>query len=128
MTTATKTARSIVASTSNSAGGTTRGRLELLTAFGGILTLKMTNGATGPTLQCSANVLIAHNATQPAAAAAGSDWKTLLSVGNGTASNTVGEYSLNVSSAVMQLEVEFTGNTGQAVTVEAHFSELSSVS
>ncbi|WP_300335607.1 hypothetical protein [Accumulibacter sp.] len=102
--------------------------MELLTAFGGILTLKMTNGATGPTLQCSANVLIAHNATQPAAAAAGSDWKTLLSVGNGTASNTVGEYSLNVSSAVMQLEVEFTGNTGQAVTVEAHFSELSSVS
>lgn len=27
----------------------------------------MTNGATGPTVQCTCNVLIAHNATQPAA-------------------------------------------------------------
>lgn len=128
MSTATKTARTIVSSTSNTAGSTTRGRLELLTAFGGVLTLKMTNGGTGPTVQCTANVLVAHNATQPAAASAGSDWKTILSVGNGTASNTIGEFSLNVSPAVMQLEVEFTGNTGQTVTVEAFFSELTSVS
>jgi hypothetical protein len=126
--TASKTARSIVASTSNAAGGTTRGRLDLTTAFGGILTMKMTNGGTGPTVQCVANVLVAHNATQPAAASAGSDWKTVLSVGNGTAASAVGEFSLNVSPAVMQLEVEFTGNTGQAVTVESHFSELTSVS
>ena len=128
MSTATKTARSVVASTVNTSGSTTRGRVEVLTAFGGILTFKMANGATGPSAQCVANVLIAHNATQPAAASAGADWKTIYSVGNGTTANTVGEYSLQIPPAVMQLEVEFTGNTAQSVTVEADFSEISSVS
>lgn len=128
MSTATKTARSVVASTANTSGSTTRGRVELLTAFGGLLTFKMTNGATGPSVQCVANVLIAHNATQPAAGSAGADWKTIYSVGNGTTANTVGEYSLQIPPAVMQLEVEFTGNTAQSVTVEADFSEISSVS
>lgn len=128
MSTATKTARSVVASTANTSGSTTRGRVDLTTAFGGILTFKMTNGATGPSAQCVANVLVAHNASQPAAGSAGADWKTIYSVGNGTTANTVGEYSLSIPSAVMQLEVEFTGNTAQSVTVEADFSELTSVS
>lgn len=128
MSTATKTARSVVASTANTSGSTTRGRVALTTAFGGILTFKMTNGATGPSAQCVANVLVAHNDSQPAAGSAGADWKTIYSVGNGTTANTVGEYSLSIPSAVMQLEIEFTGNTAQSVTVEADFSELSSVS
>jgi hypothetical protein len=126
--TATKTARSVVASTANTSGSTTRGRVDLTTAFGGILTFKMTNGAIGPSAQCVANVLVAHNASQPAAGSAGADWKTIYSVGNGTTANTVGEYSLSIPPAVMQLEIEFTGNTAQSVTVEADFSELSSVS
>lgn len=128
MSTATKTARTVVSSAANTAGSTTRGRVDLTTAFGGILTFKMTNGGTGPTVQCTANVLIAHNATQPAAGSAGTDWKTIYSVGNGTANSTIGEWSVNIGPAVMQLEVEFTGNTGQSVTVEAFFSELTSVS
>lgn len=128
MSTATKTARSVVASTANTSGSTTRGRVALTTAFGGILTFKMTNGAIGPSAQCVANVLVAHNASQPAAGSAGADWKTIYSVGNGTTANTVGEYSLPISPAVMQLEVEFAGNTAQSVTVEADFSELTSVS
>ena len=128
MSTATKTARTLVASASNGAGSTTRGRLDLTSAFGGTLTLKITNGATGPTVQAVANVLIAHNAVQPAAGSAGTDWKTIFSVGNGTTANAIGEWSLDIPIGVMQLEVEFTGNTAQAVTVEAYFSELTSVS
>lgn len=128
MSTATKTARSVVASTANTSGSTTRGRVDLTTAFGGILTFKMTNGATGPSVQCVANVLVAHNASQPAAGSAGADWKTIYSVGNGTTASTIGEYSLPIPPSVMQLEVEFTGNTAQSVTVEADFSELTSVS
>jgi len=126
--TATKTARSVVASTANTSGSTTRGRVDLTTAFGGLLTFKMTNGGTGPSVQCVANVLVAHNASQPAAASAGADWKTIYSVGNGTTASTVSEFSLPIPPAVMQLEIEFTGNTGQSVTVEADFSELTSVS
>lgn len=128
-TTLTKTPRTLVASGSNAAGATTRGTLDLRTAQGGLLTLKITNGATGPTVQCQANILAAHNSgSTPAAAAAGTDWKTLWSVGGGTTANAITEQSMEVGPGVMHLEVEFTGNTGQAVTVEAYLSEITSAS
>lgn len=127
--TLTKTPRTIVAaSTSNSAGGTTRGTVDLRTAHGGLLTIKMTNGATGPTVQCTANILVAHNSgSTPTAASAGADWKTLWSVGGGTTNSAVTEQSMDVPPGAMHLEVEFTGNTGQAVTVEAYLSEVTNV-
>lgn len=131
-TTLTKTPRTIVANGSNAAGATTRGTLDLRTAQGGLLTMKIVNGATGPTVQCTCNILAAHNSgATPAAAAAGTDWKTLWSFGGGTAGYLAGppivgvtEQSMEVGPGVMHLEVEFTGNTGQAVTVEAYFSEV----
>lgn len=127
--TATKSARTLIAAaTSNAASGTTRGTLDLRTAFGGLLTVKITNGGTGPTVQAVANVLVAHNAgSTPTAASAGSDWKTVYQVGNGTTASTVGEWSIPIDQSVMHLEVEITGNTGQAVTCEAYLSELTSI-
>lgn len=122
----TKTPATIIAAaTSNTAGSTTRGTVDLRSVYGGILTVKITNGATGPTVQAQANVLIAHNSgTTPTAASAGADWKTLASWVNGTAANTVGEWSMVVDPAVTHLEVEVTGNTVQAVTCEAFITEL----
>ena len=127
--TATKAARTLIAAgTSNAAGATTRGTVDLRTAFGGLLTVKLTNGGTGPTLQAAARVLVAHNTgATPTAAGAGADWKTIYVVGNGTAANTVGEWSIPIDQSVMHCEVEITGNTGQAVTCEAFLSELSSI-
>lgn len=127
--TATKTPRTLIAaSTSNAAGASTRATLDLRTTFGGILTVKITNGATGPTVQAVCNVLIAHNSgSTPAAGAAGADWKTVAQPGNGTAANTVGEWSFLIDQSVMHLEVEITGNTGQAVTCEAYLSEMTSI-
>lgn len=122
----TKTARTIVASASNAAGATTRGTIDMEATDGGFLTMKITNGATGPTVQCTCNILVAHNATLPAAASAGTDWKTVYSFGGGTTANAITEMSYPVDPALMALEVEFTGNTGQAVTVEAVMSELTS--
>lgn len=119
-----KTARTIVASASNAAAGTTRGTIDLETTYGGLLTLKITNGATAPTVQCTCNVLIAHNATLPTAASAGTDWKTVYTFGGGTTNAAVTEMSIPIDPATMCLEVEFTGNTVQAVTVEAFLSEL----
>lgn len=128
MAAATKTANTlVVAGTSNAAGATTRGVLGVQTGLGGILTYKITNGATGPTTQCEARVLIAHNAVTPAAGSAGADWKTVYVVGNGTAANTVGEWSYEFGMGIMAIEVEFTSNTGQAVTVEAYLSNVPSV-
>ena len=127
--TATKAARTLIAAaTSNAAGATTRGTVDLRTAFGGLLTVKLTNGGTGPTLQAEARVLVAHNTgSTPTAAGAGADWKTIYVVGNGTSASTVGDWSIPIDQSVMHCEVEITGNTGQAVTCEAFLSELSSI-
>ena len=124
----TKTARTLVASVSNGAGSKTRGRLDMnAVQGGGFLTIKMINGGTGPTVQCTCNILIAHNATLPAAASAGTDWKTIASYGGGTVANYPTEIGIPIDPSIMCLEVEFTGNTLQAVTVEAYLSELTAV-
>lgn len=128
-TTLTKNARTLVAAaTSNAAGSTTRGTVDLRTAQGGVLTMKITNGATGPTVQCEGRVLVAHNTgATPTAASAGADWKTVWKFGGGTTNSGITEQSFTVDPGVMHLEVEFTGNTGQSVTVEAFLSEITSV-
>ena len=124
----TKTPRTVVTSASNAADATTRGTVDLRTAGGGLLTIKITNGATGPTVACSANVLAAHTSgATPTAASAGADWKTLKSEAATTTANAVFESHYDIPVGTMHLEVEFTGNTGQAVTVEAFLSEITSV-
>ena len=126
--TPTKNARTLVASASNAAGATVRGTLDLRTAFGGLLTARITNGATGPTVQGVCNVLVAHNGgATPTAGSQGTDWKLLYTFGGGTTANALTELPIQIPQGVMHLEVEFTGNTGQAVTVEAYLSETTSI-
>ena len=115
----TKTDTTIVASVSNAAGATTRGTIDLSAVYGGIVTMKITNGATGPTAQCEGRVLISHADTLPTAGSAGADWKTIWRFGGGVTSNAITEQSFQFGPELRHLEVEFTGNTGQAVAVEA---------
>lgn len=115
----TKNDTTIIASASNAAGATTRGTIDLSAVYGGIVTMKITNGATGPTAQCEGRVLISHADTLPTAASAGADWKTIWRFGGGTTNNAITEQSFQFGPEVRHLEIEFTGNTGQAVTVEA---------
>lgn len=118
----------IAAGTSNAAGSTTRGTVDLRTAQGGLLTVKIANGATGPTVPATVNILVAHNSgATPTAASAGADWKTIWSFAASTGNNVVTEQSITIDPAVMHLEVEVTGNTAQAVTCEAFLSEITSV-
>lgn len=123
----TKSKSVIVASASNAAGATTRGTLDVRTKDGGVVTLKINNGGTGPTVQCEGRVLISHNTgTTPAAAAAGAEWKTAFVFGGGTANSLQSEPPPWVfGPEVQHIEVEFTGNTGQAVTVEAECTSYS---
>lgn len=122
----TKTPATIIAAgTANAAGGTTRQVVDLRSMYGGILTVKLTNGATAPTIQAVANVLIAHNSgATPTPGSAGADWKTIASWGGGTTNNEVREWSMVIDPAIMHLEVEITGNTAQAVTCEAYVTQL----
>ena len=120
----TQAATALITSVSQAAGGTNRARLDCTGVDGGLVTFRITNGGTGPTVQAVARVLVAHKgASMPAAAAEGAadtDWKQVYEIGGGvTASaSTRGVYEFGPE--VAYLEIEFTGNTGQAVTVEAH--------
>ena len=129
-TTLVKAARELIAAgTTNAAGGTTRGTVDLRTAQGGLLTIK-TNNAGTLGVQAEVRVLIAHNAgATPAAASAGADWKTVYVLGTGVVSGVTNEWSYRVPADAMHLEVEINGNTTNAVTCEAFMSEIvSSVS
>lgn len=112
----------LVSSAANTAGSTTRGRLDLSSSDGGEIRWKMTNGATGPTAQCEARVLIARKQTSmPAAASEGTgdnDWKIVYVQGGGTSNNGVTRGRMVFGPSVAYVEIEFTGNTGQSVTVE----------
>lgn len=116
----------VTAGTTNSASGTTRGTADVRTSLGGFITMKITNGATGPTAQCEGRVLISHDTgTTPTAASAGADWKTIWRFGGGTTANAVTESgAIEIPFGTKHVEVEFTGNTGQGVTVEAYLSEV----
>jgi hypothetical protein len=120
----TQTRTALVSSVSNASGATTRGRLDCSLVDGGLLTFRITNGGTGPTTQCAARVLVAHAGTSmPAAAAEGTgdlDWKQVYEIAAGTAANGIARGVYRFGPEVAYLEVEFVGNTGQAVTVEAH--------
>ena len=118
----------IAAATSNAAAATTNGTpLDLRTKSGGVLTIKLTNGGTGPTIQAVANILIAHNSgSVPAGGSAGTVWKTIWSFGGGTTANAITEQSIAIDAAVMHIHVQVTGNTAQAVVCEAFLSELTS--
>lgn len=125
--TTTLTPASLVASASNGAGSTTRGTRDMKTKHGGLVTMKITNGGTGPTVQCEGRVLVAHNSgSLPAAGSAGTDWKTIFVFGGGTTASAVTEQHI-VIPPCCSVEVEFTGNTGQAVTVEADITDYTAL-
>lgn len=112
----------LVSSASNGAGSTTRGRLDVSAADGGEIRWRITNGGTGPTVQCEARILVARKqASMPAAAAEGTGddaWKQVYVQGGGTTASASTRGTYTFGPEVAYVEVEFTGNTGQAVTVE----------
>jgi hypothetical protein len=116
------TGQVLVSSASNGAGSTTRGRLDVSAADGGEIRWRITNGGTGPTVQCEARILVARKqSSMPAAAAEGTGddaWKQVYVQGGGTTASASTRGTHTFGPEVAYVEVEFTGNTGQAVTVE----------
>lgn len=116
------TAAVLVTSASNTAGSTTRGRLDCSAADGGQIRWRITNGGTGPTVQCEARIMVARKqASMPAAAAEGTgddSWKQVFVMGGGTTASASTRGSYTFGPEVAYVQIEFTGNTGQSVTVE----------
>ena len=110
-----KTAQAAQASTSNAAGATTNGA-SFAVNYGVSGLAQITNGGTGPTIACSFNMQVSNDG--------GTTWFTISSQ---TAGVTAGAaylfpFSLGVCGANGDwgnYRVQFTGNTGQGVTVQA---------
>jgi hypothetical protein len=116
----TKTLRTIIAAgETNAAGATETGTVvNLTTAYGGLLTIKITNGGTGPTVPASAYVYTSGDNT---------NFKTFTTVTHVTTNSAVGEWAIDIPPAVMYLRVDVKDNTGQSVTCEAFLQELTTV-
>jgi hypothetical protein len=123
-TTTTLTPATFLASVACVPGTPQRATRSMLGKLGGLVTAKITNGATGPTVQCVATLLVAHTTgSTPTAASEGADWKTLAVLGGGgSTANAVSTFSFEVPPCC-HLEIEFSGNTVQNVTVEAFITD-----
>lgn len=117
------TARAVVASASNSAGGTTNSSAQTV-GYGVSGVAKITNGGTGPTVSCKAYLQFS---------ADGTNWfGSMLVADGGTTASAVTERAYTVAPGGAfgdwtNYRVQFTGNTGQAVTVQADDSYTSAV-
>lgn len=118
---ATKTKRTLIASgTSNAAGATTSAaEWNLSAAYGGLLTVRVTNGATGPTVAASVVVYVG---------SASGEKRTLTTLAAPTTNGAVTDFAVDVPPAAMFVNLDVTGNTGQAVTCEAFGEELTGIS
>jgi|SRR5690606_2107869 len=116
------TGQVLVSSASNGAGSTTRGRLDVSAADGGEIRWRITNGGTGPATQCEARIMVARKQTSmPSAAAEGTGddaWKQVYVMGGGTTASASARGVYRFGPEVAYVQIEFVGNTGQAVTVE----------
>ncbi len=116
--TSTKTARTLQASTSVSAGGSqTSSTWDGRTCRGGTITARVTNGGTGPTVGCTVSVNISTD---------GTTWRQMQAVVAGVAASTPYDFIFILSKDVMYAQVTFSGHTGQAITAESYLHEFSS--
>lgn len=107
---ATHVQKIVQASASNSAGGTTSGtEIDNTAGYGILLTARITNGGTGPAIGCDFVVY-----TGDASGKKREFSRQTAPVGN----SAVQDFAVLIPKDAMYVNVDFTGNTGQAVTVE----------
>lgn len=103
----TKASATLLASTSNAAGGTTNSTaLDLSTAYGAVLSGTMTNGSTAPTIACTATCQVSID---------GTTWDVWQSATASAAASTATAYAFEIPLHAIRVRVSFSGNTGQAV-------------
>lgn len=116
----TKTLRTLIAAaTTNTAGSTTTGtEVDLSTRYGGLLTVKITNGGTGPTLPANAYVYTGGATTVK---------KLFAKLAGDSVNSSVNEWAVDIPPGVMFLNIDVKDNTAQSVTCEAFLEELTTI-
>lgn len=119
MATATKTKRTMKSSAAVTAGATAAlTEVDLSTAFGGTLTVKITNGGTGPTTDTVIDIYVGHATTEE---------KVFASVTAGQANSEVYEFVFDIPDSVMFVGGDIIAGATNNITAEAFLSELTSI-
>jgi len=117
----TKSSAEVLASTSNSAGGTTTGSwINVTDAYEGTIWIKVTNGGSGPTVGLTARIDRADDGS-------GTNTYTLTSILHDTTNSSVGHYRVRLPEGVGYIRLVASGNTGQAVTVESRIDKVTAL-
>lgn len=102
--------------TQTAGGSTTSSAVTLTDAYAAHLDIRVTNGATGPTLPATIRIEYSHNNT---------DWYPQTTdmpadLGN----NVVTTFNWDIPPGVGYVRLQGGGNTGQSVTLRAEITEL----
>lgn len=129
VTTVTLTPATLIgAGTTIAVGTPQRAARDMRGKHGGLLTAKITNGTTGPTVQAVVTVYISHaSGTTPAVGGEGADWKTYAVLGGGGATGSAVSPFSCVIPPCCHVQVEIGGNTVQNVTGEAFITEYTNL-
>ncbi|GAC1332151.1 MAG: hypothetical protein NVSMB20_03260 [Bradyrhizobium sp.] len=113
---ATHASGTLQASISLAAGGTqTSGTLDNSTGYGAIITARVTNGATGPTAGCVVTLNVSPD---------GTTWYQWAQQTAGVAASGVYPLAFRVEPETLKAQIVFNGTSGQAVTVDAQYQQL----
>lgn len=107
------------ASASNAVGSTTTsGTLDNSVSYGAIITAKATNGGSAPTTPVTATLNVSPD---------GTTWYFWSSQTAGLSASAIYPFSFPVPPECIKAQIVFSGNTGQAVTIEAQFQALAGI-
>jgi hypothetical protein len=119
MATATKTARTMKSSAAVTAGATAAlTEVDLSTAFGGTLVVRITNGATGPTTDTTITIYAGHATTVE---------RIFAEAVAGQTNNGVYDLVFQIPSSVMFVGGDIVAGASNNITAEAYLQELTSV-
>jgi hypothetical protein len=111
---------SLVASVANTAGSTTNSsNLSLTGNYATAIYFSMVNGGTGPTIPCAAVLQVSYDG--------GTTYIEYQRLTAGTVASTTYSGMFVVPLAVCNVRLQFTGNTGQSVTVAAWYDKVTSL-
>lgn len=106
------------------AGNTTSSVIDLSAGYGSVIDIKLTNGATGPTIAAQVQVVVANNYN-------GGSPTLLTNFGGafvgGVTNNGIYYASVEIPIGVAAIELVAGSNTGQNVTVDADISTVTAV-
>lgn len=101
------------------AGNTTSSAADLTVKYGAVVNVKLTNGGTGPTIAAQVQVQVSED---------NSKWYNYgpALIGD-TANSAVRSWTIVIDAAVQYVRTVAGSNTGQAVTLDADCSVISSI-